>query len=92
MDPSADVHFTSLIAGDFSANTTTFAFTNSGTITGDIIFGSGANTFTIDGEDDDEGENLATVTGEFAPVGDGTLDIALSETAPSPRRGSGRPI
>jgi hypothetical protein len=65
------------IAGDFSANTTTFDLANSGVIIGDVIFGSGASTFTIDGVDDEEGNNLATVTGNFYSVPGGTLDITV---------------
>jgi hypothetical protein len=73
----ADVPFTSQIAGDFSANTTTFDFTNSGVVAGDVIFGSGTNTFTIDGDDDADGNNIAKATGSFAAVGGGTLDITV---------------
>jgi uncharacterized protein YhjY with autotransporter beta-barrel domain len=55
-------------AADFSHNTTTFAFTNSGTVTGDIVFGSGSNHFTIDGDG-------AIATGSYHATGAGTLDI-----------------
>jgi hypothetical protein len=59
-------------AADFSANTTTLTFTNSGSVTGDIVFGSGASQFTIDGD-------LAIAAGSYRATGLGTLDIDVAK-------------
>jgi uncharacterized protein with beta-barrel porin domain len=58
-------------AADLSLATSAVSFTNSGTVSGGINFGGGANTFTIDGE-------TALASGRFRPTGTGTLDVNLA--------------
>lgn len=73
----ADINHITTIAGDFSANSTTFDFQNTGVVQGDLIFGTGASTFGTDGEDDDDGLNLSRVTGSIYMGPGGTLDITI---------------
>jgi uncharacterized protein with beta-barrel porin domain len=61
---------TPILALDLSLTTADITFTNSGTVTGQIKFGQGTNTFAINGE-------KALVSGRIAATGSGTLDLNL---------------
>jgi hypothetical protein len=62
----------STIAADLSANTTAVTFTNSGTVTGDVLFPNVANnTLTIEGA-------KASLSGAVRSTGLGTVNIAVS--------------
>jgi uncharacterized protein with beta-barrel porin domain len=60
-------------AADLSANTTGVAFNNFGTVTGSVLFGSGANTLRIE----TTGSSAAMVAGRLTSAGSGTLDVNL---------------
>ncbi|HXJ00251.1 MAG TPA: hypothetical protein VNH44_03450, partial [Micropepsaceae bacterium] len=60
------------VAADLSLATTAINFTNSGTVTGDILFGKGAGSqLTIEGAH-------AVVAGNIQAVGTGVVNIAVS--------------
>jgi hypothetical protein len=62
------------IAADLSAATTAISFINTGTVTGDILFGSAsANQLSIDGPH-------AIVAGNIQAFGVGTVNIAVSNS------------
>ena len=60
-----------LVAADLSHASSAVSFFNSGTVTGVIDFGSGANTFTIDGA-------TALASGRFHAASGGTLEIDIN--------------
>jgi hypothetical protein len=66
------------VAADLSHGTQAETFTNSGSVIGDILFGSGANQLVIEGATTLNNCTAACVHGMVRATGAGTLDVSIS--------------
>ncbi|HXJ00075.1 MAG TPA: hypothetical protein VNH44_02555, partial [Micropepsaceae bacterium] len=67
------------IAADLSHSTQAQTFTNSGSVVGDLLFGSGASQLYIDGGTASGSCSAACVQGAIHVAGAGTVDVHVSE-------------
>jgi uncharacterized protein YhjY with autotransporter beta-barrel domain len=67
------------IAADLSHSSQAETFTNSGSVVGDILFGSGANQLVIEGGNASGSCTVACVQGSVNAAGTGTIDVRVSE-------------
>jgi uncharacterized protein YhjY with autotransporter beta-barrel domain len=67
------------IAADLSHSTQAETFINSGSVTGDILFGSGANQLTIEGGTTSGSCSVACVRGAVNAAAGGTIAVQVSQ-------------
>ena len=67
------------IAADLSHSSQAETFTNSGSVVGDILFGSGANQLRIEGGTASGSCSAACVQGAVHATGTGTVDVHVSD-------------
>jgi len=67
------------VAADLSHTSKPETFTNSGSVIGDILFGSGANQLIIEGNTTLNNCTAACIHGAVHATGAGTLDVTISE-------------
>ncbi|HXJ02996.1 MAG TPA: autotransporter domain-containing protein [Micropepsaceae bacterium] len=66
------------VAADLSHTSAAETFTNSGSVVGDILFGSGANQLTIEGAAASGSCTVACVQGSVRAAGSGTINVQVS--------------
>ena len=68
------------VAADLSHSSKAETFTNSGSVIGDILFGSGTNQLTIEGNTTLNNCTAACIHGAVRATGAGTVDISISQS------------